>query len=116
MDEIPTPAAASRLSHWRQARHSPAFAWGTSSTASRELGGRTPTPCVFGWVRKRRAKAIPGAAIVTATVQNGADGEAVTIITTTRPLPHSGLGKEVNPRRRRRMREGRLRAVAQDVA
>jgi len=52
----------------------------------------------FGWVRDAKGKAIPRA-IVTATVQNGADGEAVTIITDN--LGHfriPGLGKEVNPK------------------
>src|SRR5215468_8779430 len=52
----------------------------------------------FGWVRDAKGKAIPRA-IVTATVQNGADGEAVTIITDN--LGHfriPGLGKEINPK------------------
>ncbi|HYM18265.1 MAG TPA: carboxypeptidase-like regulatory domain-containing protein [Micropepsaceae bacterium] len=52
----------------------------------------------FGWVRDAKGKAI-ARAIVTATVQNGADGEAVTIITDN--LGHfriPGLGKEVNPK------------------
>jgi len=52
----------------------------------------------FGWVRDTKGKAIPRA-IVTATVQNGADGQAVTIITDN--LGHfriPGLGKEINPK------------------
>src|SRR5512136_297488 len=52
----------------------------------------------FGWVRDSKGKAIPRA-IVTATVQNGADGQAVTIITDN--LGHfriPGLGKEINPK------------------
>jgi hypothetical protein len=52
----------------------------------------------FGWVRDAKGKAIPRA-IVTATVQNGADGEAVTIITDN--LGHfriPGLGKDINPK------------------
>jgi len=54
----------------------PAFAnGGTSSTSSPELGANADTGVpFFGWVRDRRAK--PFRAIVTATVQNGADGEA----------------------------------------
>ncbi len=52
----------------------------------------------FGWVRDAKGKAI-ARAIVTATVQNGPDGEAVTIITDN--LGHfriPGLGKEINPK------------------
>jgi hypothetical protein len=57
----------------------------------------TGTP-FFGWVRDANGKAIPRA-IVTATVQGGVDGEAVTIISDN--LGHyriPGLGKDVNPK------------------
>jgi hypothetical protein len=57
----------------------------------------TGTP-FFGWVRDTSGKAIPRA-IVTATVQGGPDGEAVTIISDN--LGHykiPGLGTDVNPK------------------
>ena len=53
----------------------------------------------FGWVRDAKGKAIPRA-IVTATVVNGVDGEAVTIISDN--LGHfkiPGLGKDVDPKK-----------------
>ena len=52
----------------------------------------------FGWVRDTKGKPI-ARAIVTATVQNGADGQSVTIISDN--LGHykiPGLGKDVNPK------------------
>lgn len=53
----------------------------------------------FGWVRDARGKAIPRA-IVTATVLEGADGQAVTIISDSLGryrIP--GLGVDVNPKK-----------------
>jgi hypothetical protein len=53
----------------------------------------------FGWVRDARGKAIPRA-IVTATVTDGPDGQAVTIISDN--LGHykiPGLGKDVDPKK-----------------
>jgi hypothetical protein len=50
----------------------------------------------FGWVRDTKGKAI-ARAIVTATVQNGPDGQSVTIISDN--LGHykiPGLGKDIN--------------------
>ena len=58
----------------------------------------TGTP-FFGWVRDTQGRAI-ARAIVTATVQDGPDGEAVTIISDN--LGHyriPGLGKDVNPKK-----------------
>src|SRR6267142_3181583 len=53
----------------------------------------------FGYVRDARGKAIPRA-IVTATVQDGPDGQSVTIISDN--LGHyriPGLGKDVDPKK-----------------
>ena len=64
--------------------------WGANSD--------TGTP-YFGYVRDARGKAI-ARAIVTATVQDGADGQSVTIISDN--LGHyriPGLGKDVDPKK-----------------
>ncbi len=53
----------------------------------------------FGWVRDARGKAIPRA-IVTATVQDGPDGQSVTIISDN--LGHykiPGLGKDIDAKK-----------------
>ncbi len=66
---------------------------------SESWGANTDTGVpYFGWVRDAKGKPI-ARAIVTATVQNGADGQSVTIISDA--LGHykiPGLGKEVNPK------------------
>ena len=53
----------------------------------------------FGWVRDAKGKPIPRA-IVTATVQEGPDGQSVTIISDN--LGHyriPGLGKDIDPKK-----------------
>jgi hypothetical protein len=79
----------------------PAFANGGDffNELSESWGAHTDTGVpFFGWVRDVNGKAIPRA-IVTATVQNGPDGESVTIISDN--LGHfriPGLGKDINPK------------------
>jgi len=80
----------------------PAFANGGDffNELSESWGANSDTGVpYFGYVRDARGKAIPRA-IVTATVQDGPDGQSVTIISDN--LGHyriPGLGKDVDPKK-----------------